>query len=371
MKLPLIRPDITYEEVAADVEAILRSGQLTSGPYVAAFEAQIAAAVGVEHAVTTTSATTALHLALAAVGVLPGDEVLVSDFTFPASGNVIVQLGAIPVLVDSEPDRFVLDLDDAKSKVTARTRAIMPVDPFGQPAPMTAVVELANAHDLAVVEDAACALGSSIDGKACGSWPGAGCFSFHPRKVVTTGEGGAVATNDAALAARLRLLRNHGGEPGGVGQNFVENGFNYRLGEIPAALGSAQLRRLDEIIGDRRRAAACYSRALDGVVGVTVPHPAENELWTHQSFVVMLDDAIDRDGVQRALGAREIETTLGTYAMHAHPSFARFGYSPGDLPNAWRYQQQSLTLPLPPRLTEADVERVVRELEVAISKASA
>lgn len=366
-RLPLIRPDITFAEVEADLRAILDSGQLTSGPYVQRFEAALAEAVGVRHAVSTTSATTALHLGLVALGIGPGDEVLVSDFTFPASGNVVAQVGAVPVLVDCRPGAFDLDVDHAASLVTERTRAVLAVDPFGQPADLPALVELCRARGLHLVEDAACALGASRSGTACGAWPDLGCFSFHPRKVVTTGEGGAVTTDDDDLADRLRLLRNHGGRRGpAVGLEFVDNGFNYRLGEIPAALGLAQMARLDAILADRARTAACYDERLHRVKGVTVPATPPGSVWSNQSYVVLLDDEVDRDAVVAAMASHGIETTLGTYALHAQPAFARYGYAPGDLRESWAAQQRSLTLPIVPSMPLDEVDRVVDALAVAI-----
>lgn len=367
--LPIIKPDLTFDEVEADIRAILDSGRLTSGRFVADFEAGVAAAVGVAHAVAVTSATTALHLSLAALGVGPGDEVLVSDFTFPATGNVVVQLGAVPVLVDSRADAFALDVAHAASLVTDRTRAIIPVDPFGQPADLFGLGRLAGDHGLALVEDAACALGSWLDGRACGAFPNVGCLSFHPRKVVTTGEGGAITTDDGELADRLRRLRSHGAVPGEVGMQFVDCGYNYRLSELQAALGLAQLRRLDQIISDRQRTARVYIERLQGVEGVRLPRPGPGEIWSFQSLVVMLDDAIDRNAVVRLMAEAGIETTLGTYAMHAHPAFARFGYEPGQLPNSWRAQNQSLTLPLLPSMDPADVDRVVDALGAATGQA--
>jgi perosamine synthetase len=366
-RIPIIRPDVSFDEVADDLRAVLDSGQLTSGPYLQAFEAAVAEVVGVRHAIATTSATTALHLALHAAGVGSGDEVLVSDFTFPASGNVIVQVGAVPVLVDSAPDAFALDPEDAARKITTRTKAIMPVDPFGQPADAVAVGDLARAHGLVVVEDAACALGSGGTGQdgiswQCGQWSLAGCFSFHPRKVVTTGEGGAVTTDDDELAERLRRLRTHGAERTDAGIAFVEHGFNYRLSETAAVLGLAQLRRLDEILADRARTAERYDRLLDGIDGIEVRRPPPGERWSRQSQVLLLADDIDRDAVVASLAEADVESTLGTYAMHAQPAFAHLGHQPGDLPNAWRAQQQSLTLPLVPRMEEAEVDRVVAVL---------
>lgn len=368
MMLPLIRPDVGFDEVEDDLRTIFESGHLTSGRYVAEFEASVAGAVGVDHALSTTSATTALHLSLVGLGVGPGDEVLVSDFTFPASGNVIAQVGATPVLVDSRPDSFDLDVEDAARKVTGRTKAIMVVHPFGQPADLDAVAGLAESGGLAVIEDAACALGSSRDGVACGS-RFVGCFSFHPRKVVTTGEGGAITTSDEELAERLRLLRNHGGRRVDVGFEFVEHGFNYRLGEVPAAIGLAQLRRLDEIIGDRRTTAHRYEELLADVAGVELRSPADGVVWSYQSFVVMLDEGVDRSKVMAAMRDDGIETTLGTYAMHAHPAFGRLGYQPGDLPNSWVAQERSLTLPVLPRMDPLAVEQVVDRLAAEVGSA--
>lgn len=365
--LPIIRPDVTFDEVADDVRSILDSGLLTGGPFVARFERLLADRLGVAEAVATTSATTALHLSLVAIGVQPGDEVLVSDFTFPATGNVVVQLGARPVLVDSRTDAFDLDVEVAAGLVTSRTRAIVPVDPFGQPADYAAVKRLAEESGIAVVQDAACALGSVQDGVPCGSWPWPTCFSFHPRKVVTTGEGGVITTDDPTLAERLRLLRSHGGVSADVGMTFLENGFNYRLAEVPAAIGLAQLVRLDAIIADRRATAARYEELLASVEGVVLRLPGDSEQWSYQSFVVLLDDGVDRDSVVTALRSKGIETTLGTYALHSHPAFARFGYHPGDLPNSWLAQQQSLTLPLLPSMSASDLDRVVDGLSSAVA----
>ncbi|MBC7952308.1 MAG: DegT/DnrJ/EryC1/StrS family aminotransferase [Rhodospirillaceae bacterium] len=366
--IPIIRPDLTFDEVADELKAVIDSGWLTTGPKVVEFEMMIAERVGVRHAIATTSATTALHLVLAAAGIGAGDEVLVSDFSFPASANAIVQTGAVPVFVDCRPGAFDLDPEDASAKVTARTKAIMPVHPFGMPADIKALVALGEKHGLLVVEDAACAIGGARDGIACGGGPGAGCFSFHPRKLITTGEGGAVTTDDDTLAARMRLLRSHGGQTGpAVGLEFVENGYNYRMSEVQAVLGLAQMRRLDAILADRRATAARYRERLAGVNGIAMPQfdiPGEG---TFQSFVILLDDGIDRDGLVKHLRADGVETTLGTYAQHAHPAFARFGYQPGDLPHSWRAQRQSLTLPLLPRMAEEQIEIVTHVLVGALN----
>lgn len=368
--LPLTRPTVSHHEVVDGIRGILESGTLTNGPWVERFEAAVAQRVGTRYAVATTSATTALHLALCALGVAPGDEVLVSDFTFPATGNVLVQLGAVPVLVDCAPGSFALDLDEAAARVTTRTTALVPVDPFGQPADLAGVRSLAATRGLAVVEDAACALGSAFEGRECGSWPDAGCFSFHPRKILTTGEGGMVTTDDEGLAISMRELRNHGASPpapGRVGSRFTRNGFNYRLAEIPALIGVVQMARLDEVLEDRAGTAATYANLLTDIPGVTATWPGPLETWNYQSLVVMLDDEIDRDAVVRWLAAEAIESTLGTYAMHAQPAFERFGYTPGDLPHSWRAQRQSLTLPLPPGMSANTIEHVADVLAAGIS----
>lgn len=365
--IPLTRPLVDFADVAEDFERIIRSGRFTGGEYVAGFEADVAAYVGVSNAFATTSATTALHLVLSAAAIGAGDEVLVSDFTFPASGNAIAQCGARPVLVDCEPGGFRLDLDDAARHITPRTKALMAVDPFGQPCDLAGAAALCERHGLLLLEDAACALGADAGGRRCGAFPGAGAFSFHPRKIITTGEGGMVTTDDADLDERLGLLRNHGGVRATVGMRFEAHGFNYRMSELQAAMGRAQMRRLDEMLAGRRAAARAYDRALAGMEGVAVPAQGCAGA-TYQSYVVLLGDGIDRDAVSLALRAAGIETTLGTYAMHAHPAFAAYGYRAGDLPHSHRAQQQSLTVPLWPGMWEEVVEEVAAALGTAIQE---
>jgi len=367
--LPLIHPNIAFDEVAGDIRSILDSGMLTNGERVRLFERMTADIVGVPYAFATTSATAALHLVMLAAGITPGDEVMVSDFTFPASGNAICQTGAVPVLVDCRQGAFDLDVDEVESKITVRTKAIMVVDPFGQPAQLDRLELLAERHGLALIEDAACALGSRLGPRMCGGFGLAGCFSFHPRKLITTGEGGMITTRNSELARRIGILRNHGAIAGDVGLIFIENGFNYRLSEIQAALGIAQLRRLDSIIADRRAGFARYQAHLSRIEGVRIPLSATPSECNFQSLVILLDDGIHRDKVVALMRKSAIETTLGTYAQHAHPAFARFGYTPGALPNAYKAQRQSLTLPLLFGMSDEVIEGVVTDLAAAISMA--
>lgn len=361
----------TDEDELGEVAAVLASGYLTQGPKVAELERGVAALVGAGHAFATTSATTALHLSLAALGIGRGDEVLVPDFTFPATANVVIQAGATPVLVDVDQRTFAIDLDDAARRITPRTRAIMPVHPFGLSADMDAVMALANSRGLVVVEDAACALATSYRGRPVGAIGTVGCFSFHPRKSITTGEGGMVVTNDDALADRIGLLRNHGGRREAGRFRFEEAGFNYRLSDILAAVGVAQLRKLASIVERRRALAAAYTRALDGMPGVTAPHVPDWGGHVFQSYVTTLDPSVDRDAVIRFMGERGIETTLGTYALHAEPYFRRvLGHRPGDLPRSWRAYQHTLTLPMYPQMDDRTQARVVATLSDALQRAT-
>ena len=363
----LARPQTDEAEID-EIRRVMESGTLTQGPMVAEFEGLVAERIGAAHTFATTSATTALHLTLVALGIGPGDEVLVPDFTFPATANVVIQQGAVPVLVDVDLATFAIDPADLEKKVTPRARAAMPVHPFGLPADMDPILEVAARHGLAVVEDAACALGATYRDRPVGSIGGAGCFSFHPRKSITTGEGGMIATSDDTLAERIRLLRSHGGIRQGGRFVFEEAGFNYRMSDILAAVGVAQLRKLDEMLRVRRAVAALYDRALDGVAGVRVPSCPAGSSHTYQSYVVLLDRQLDRDAVIARLASEGIETTLGTYALHAQPFFARsYGCSPGDVPNSFRAFVSSLALPLHAGITSGQVDEVVGALKAAIS----
>jgi dTDP-4-amino-4,6-dideoxygalactose transaminase len=361
--LRLIVPEVGEQELA-EIARVFDSGLLTQGPAVAEFEAGIARLTGASHAVATTSATSALHVTLAALDIGPDDEVIVPDFTFPATSNVVIQQGAAPVLVDIDLETFNTTAELVAEAVTERTRAIMPVHTFGLLAPMPEIVAIAAEFGIPVIEDAACALGATRHGTPAGRFGLAGCFSFHPRKAITTGEGGMVITSDEALATRIRALRTHGGQR--VSGRFVFNevGFNYRLSDIQAAVGLAQLRKLASVIAKRRELAARYDRTLSGIPGLRAPRADPGHVY--QSYVVLIDETIDRDRVITSMGKQDIETTLGTYAVHAQPAMARFGYSPGDLPNSWRAYRSSITLPLHGRMTEADVDRVCAELEHAI-----
>ena len=367
----LARPQ-TGDEELAEVREVLESGMLTQGPKVAELERMVAELVGARHAFATTSATTALHLSLVAAGIGPGDEVLVPDFTFPATANVVVQQGAVPVLVDVDLETFAIDPEDLERRITTRAKAVMPVHPFGLPADMDAVMDVAARHELAVIEDAACSLGATIGGRQTGGIGLAGCFSFHPRKSITTGEGGMVTTSDDELAARIGLLRSHGGVRDGGRFRFEAAGFNYRMSDILAAVGVAQMRRLDDFLATRRRVAGWYDERLAGWEALRAPVTPEGRTHTYQSYVVLLDESIDRDGVIASLAVDGIESTIGTYALHAEPFFSRtYDLRAGDLPRSWRAFRSGLALPLHGGLSEDDVDAVVGSCRRAVGRPGA
>lgn len=345
------------------VAEVLESGYLTQGPKAAEFERLVRSHVGVKHSFATSSCTTALHLSLVAWGIGPGDEVIVPDFTFPATANVVLQLGARPVLVDIDPTSFNATAASIEAGMTSRTKAIMVVHAFGQCADMGPILEMARTAGLPVLEDAACALGGSYGGRPAGSLGTVGCFSFHPRKIITTGEGGMITTDDDELAERITVLRSHGAVPDELYLRFEEAGFNYRLSDINAAIGIAQMARLSELIAGRRSLASVYTELLVAIDGVQPPIQTDGVRHTYQSYVVTLDERWDRDEVIRRMRSAGIETTLGTYALHGQPYYARsFGHRLGDLPGSASAYRHSLTLPLYPQLPVDEVERVVSTL---------
>jgi perosamine synthetase len=368
-RIPLARPETDEAEVR-EVAEVLASGFLTQGPKVAELERHIADLVGAEHAVATTSATTALHLILAGLGIGPGDDVLVADFTFPATANVVVQQGARPILVDIDLNTYSMDPIDLENRITPASRAVIPVHPFGVAAEMGPIMKIADERGLIVIEDAACALGATYNGRWVGALAGAGCFSFHPRKSITTGEGGMVVTNDGRLAERMRLLRSHGGLRIAGRFTFDLAGYNYRLSDILAAVGIAQVRKLDQFLERRRQLAERYRQLLAGLQGIRLPDDPPWGRHVFQSFVVLLPEGTDRDRIIRDLAEDGIESTIGTYALHSQPFFMRsYGYAPDDLPNSEIAFKRTLSLPLFPSMTDAEQTFVAERLAAVATSA--
>jgi perosamine synthetase len=374
----LVIPSIEENDLQAVREA-LASGRLVQGERVAEFERTVADYVGCKHAVAVTNCTAALHLSLIALGVGPGDLVIVTAYSWIATANVIELCGAQPVFIDIERDSFNIDpnrLEDAlanlmKSKKTARrVKAVLPVHAFGLMADMLPMSEIARRFDLPIVEDAACALGASCKGKKAGSWGVMGCFSFHPRKAITTGEGGMITTDDARLAERLRALRNHGQDPGAASPDFVMPGYNCRMTEFQAALGRSQMAKLDRIVAARRQLAVSYNRLLKNT-SVQTPVVQEDCQPVYQSYVVLLDneDRHRRDELIVRLREKGIETTIGTWHMPLATYYRkRYGYKQGDFPITDQVFSRSLALPLYEGLSSKEQELVVDALTRLLPK---
>ncbi len=347
--IPIARPQMGEEEKASVWDA-MASGSLAQGPRVRAFEEAFADFIGVRHAVATSSGTTALHLALLGHDVGPGDEVITVSFTFIASANSILYTGARPVLVDIGERDFCIDPERIEAAITPRTKAIMPVSLYGQPADMEAVTAIAERHGLAVVEDSCQAHGAAIGSRKSGSW-GAGTFSFYPTKNMTTGEGGMLTTDDADLEARVRLLREHGMN---VRYHHDVLGYNFRMTDIAAAIGLAQLPKLEANNARRRAIAARYDAELAGVI---VPAVRPDVTHVYHQYTIRVSQ---RDAFADALRERGVGT--GIYypiPVHRQKPFVALGFGDASLPVTDRLTDEVLSIPVHPTLTDDEVSAVV------------
>lgn len=387
--IPITRPLLGEDELSA-LRGPLERGWLVQGPEVAAFEREFGAFTGAPHAVASTSCTTALHLALAALDAGPGDEVIVPAFTWVATPNVAVYQGATPVFVDVDLASFNATADAFAAAITPRTVGLLPVHLFGLAAPMGPILELARAHGLWVVEDAACGFGATSGGRHVGALGDAGAFSFHPRKSITTGEGGMLTTASADLAARVRSLRDHGatrsdldrhaGRAGYLLPEFPTLGFNYRMTDLQGAIGRVQLGRADEILAGRRRAAHRYRELLADVDWLALPDEPAGDRHGWQAFVTLFRPetpalaTVDRlhawrNALMDILEADGIATRQGTHAPVLTAFYASRGVRAEAYPNAVLADRLTLALPLYPQMTDDELERVASALRAAVEPA--
>jgi perosamine synthetase len=375
--IPITKPLVGDAE-AARVDAVLRGGWLTQGKETFAFERMVAERVGAGHGVATSSATTALHLGMVLLGVGPGDEVLVPSYSFIATANIVRYVGATPVFVDIRPDTWNIDEQKLEPALTECTRAIVPVHQLGMPADMDPIAAFASQHGLAILEDAACAIGSEYHGRSIGALGNLTVFSFHPRKVVTTGEGGMLLTDDAEVAERARSLASHGEAVIDVDRHnaalpqteeFTQLGFNYRMSNLQGAVGVAQMGRLDEILEARRRLGARYSHALAIAPGVHPPLEPDGALTNYQSYMVRIaaDSARSRDDVMLGLRQSGIATRPGITAIHQQPIYRDAGHGP--LPETDRALDEALILPLFPQMSDAEQDEVIETLSELVKGA--
>lgn len=367
LDVPITRPFMGGGEAEAIAE-VIASGWVSQGPRVRAFEEAFAARVGAHEAVATTNCTTALALALYVTGVRPGDEVIVPSLSFIATANAVWHCGATPVFADVDPLTYNVDPGAVERAITPSTKAIMPVHQLGLPADMDALMDVAQRHGLAIVEDAACAIGARYRSRPIGSFGPLACFSLHPRKVITTGEGGMITLHDPDVAARMRQLRQHAMDVSDLARHgasdvvidaYPERGWNARMTDMQAALGLCQLEVLDEILAARRDRAERYTAALERIPHVEPPFEPAYAEHSWQAYAVRLSPDLDRTELMRRLLGDGIATRRGVMAIHEEAAYAD---SAAQLPHTEAATRESMLLPLFPDMSDAQQKHVIERL---------
>jgi perosamine synthetase len=371
-RIPLSSPDIQPEDVEL-VTRVLRGNRLSIGPFIKELERDFADYIGTKYAVAVTNGTSGLHLCMRAAGIAEGDEVITTPFSFIASANCVLYERATPVFVDIDEASLNIDPALVARAVTERTRAMLPVHIFGQPCAMDELQAICSDRDFALIEDACEAVGAEYKGRKVGTFGKAAVFSFYPNKAMTLGEGAVVTTDDQHWAELMQSLRNQGRNDGGTGYFSDRLGYNYRLDEMSAALGVAQLARLDRLLAQRQAVAARYGEMLRRVPGITVKRTlASTTRMSWFVFVIHLDPHIDRDRVMEQLESRGIPSRVYFTPIHLEPYYRqRFGFKPGDFPIAERVAASILALPFHSNLSDTEMDEVVDALQSAVVRAAA
>ncbi len=390
-RYPITRPYLGEEELEA-LRGPIESGWLVQGPNVKKFESLFAKRVGVRNAVATTNCTSALHLGLLALGIGPGDAVIVPSFTYIATANAVEYCGARPVFCDIDLTTFNIDVnqvEDICKRGENPIKAIIPVSLFGLSADMDAIVEISGRYGLRILEDAACALGARIGNRHAGTWPDAAAFSFHPRKPITTGEGGMLTTNDDAVADKVRKLRDHGAEAsdlerhvekgGSLLPQFNMLGYNYRMTDLQGAIGVVQMGKADQILSGRRAGAAFYDALLEDLEWLITPHVPEGRTHAYQSYVTLISPGgkryprldempglnVKRNRLMAELEKQGISTRQGTHAVHTLAYYKKkYGLNDTDYPNALLADRLSMALPLYWNITREEVGEIIESVKV-------
>ena len=372
MKIPLSRPWVTKEDIKA-VEEVMRTSYLSLGPKLPEFEKRLAEVAHTKYAVAVNSGTSALHLILRSLNIEKGDEVITTPFSFIASANCILFERATPIFVDIRPDTYNINPELIEDAITEKTKAILGVDIFGQPAEWDKIEKIAREHNLLVIEDSCEAIGAEYKGKRAGSWGNAGAFAFYPNKAITTGEGGVVVTNSEEIATFSRSMRNQGRGEGDTWLEHTRLGYNYRISDINCALGISQLNRLDLIIKKRAEVAKMYNKKLSNMDEIKIPNilPDVNRMsWF--VYVVRLSDKFkrdDRDNIIKEMGKRDIQTRNYFAPIHLQPFYVKeFGFKKGDFPVTEFVSDRTIALPFFTEMREEEVIYVVENLKEVIRK---
>lgn len=366
IKVPLLKPYFDSEELD-EIKKVLESGWVSQGPKVEEFERRVAEYLGVKHVIAVTNCTSALHLSLLSLGIGRGNEVIVADYTFPATAHSVLYCGAKPVFVDVDLKTYNIDPLKIEKKINKKTKAIIPVHTFGQPAEMDRIREIAENNNLKIIEDAACALGSKYKGNYTGTIGDLGCFSFHARKGITTGEGGMIVTNDQNYAEKARHLSVFGMTAAWDRERnnkltipqFNDVGYNYKMSDITAAVGVAQMKKLDIIIKKKKELAKYWNEKLEEIELIQPPYVAEFAEHVYQSYIARVDSRINRNQLVEAMMKKGIQTQIGTYSCHIQPVYS----SKDKCPQSLEIFNSSLALPMYYMLKESEIDFAAEALE--------